>query len=88
VYGSEHLTRAAEIMIGKEAGFSLDQLRELFCAPDRDSWREVIRAQLARVRERMDQLALSRKLLEHGLLHVLAGSGSGWGRVSDVEVEQ
>ena len=67
VYGPAHVTRVAEIMLGKDAGFSLEQLRELFAAPDRDRRREVLRAQLAQVRQRIARLALSQKLLEHGL---------------------
>jgi MerR family transcriptional regulator, copper efflux regulator len=64
-YGPAHLTRVAEIMAGKDAGFSLEQLRELFAAPDRDRRREVLRAQLAQVRQRMARLTLSQRLLEH-----------------------
>lgn len=67
VYGPEHVTRVAEIVLGKDAGFSLEQLRELFAAPDQDRRREVLRAQLAQVRQRIARLALSQKLLEHGL---------------------
>ena len=67
VYGPAHVTRVAEILLGKDAGFSLEQLRELFAAPDRDRRREVLRDQLAQVRARMARLALSQKLLEHGL---------------------
>jgi MerR family transcriptional regulator, copper efflux regulator len=67
VYGPAQLTRVAEILLGKDAGFTLDQLRELFAAPDRERRRAVLRAQLAQVRARMDRLALSEKLLEHGL---------------------
>jgi DNA-binding transcriptional MerR regulator len=67
VYGPAHVTRVAEILIGKDAGFSLEQLRELFAAPDHDRRREVLRAQLAQVRERIARLTLSQKLLEHGL---------------------
>jgi len=66
-YGPAHVTRVAEILIGKDAGFSLEQLRELFAAPDRDRRQEVLRAQLAQVRERIARLTLSQKLLEHGL---------------------
>jgi MerR family transcriptional regulator, copper efflux regulator len=65
VYGPAHVTRVAEIMIGKDAGFSLEQLRELFAAPDRDRRREVLRARLAQVRQRIDRLTLSQTLLEH-----------------------
>jgi DNA-binding transcriptional MerR regulator len=67
VYGPAHVTRVAEILLGKDAGFSLEQLRKLFNAPDRDRRREVLRDQLAQVRARMARLALSQKLLEHGL---------------------
>lgn len=65
VYGPTHLTRVAEILIGKDAGFSLGQLRELFAAPDRDQRREVLRAQLAHVRQRIARLTLTQTLLEH-----------------------
>lgn len=67
VYGPAHVTRVAEILIGKDAGFSLEQLRELFAAPDLDRRREVLRAQLAQVRQRIARLTLSQTLLEHGL---------------------
>jgi len=67
VYGPTHVTRVAEILLGKDAGFSLEQLRELFTAPDRDRRRELLRRQLAQVRARMARLALSQTLLEHGL---------------------
>ncbi|GID31911.1 MerR family transcriptional regulator [Paractinoplanes brasiliensis] len=67
VYTSADETRVAEILIGKDAGFSLDDLRELFAAPDREHRRAVLRHQLDEVRQRMDRLALSRTLLEHGL---------------------
>jgi DNA-binding transcriptional MerR regulator len=67
VYGPPHVTRVAEILLGKDAGFSLEQLRELFTAPDRGRRREVLRAQLAQVRQRIARLTLSQTLLEHGL---------------------
>ena len=67
VYGAAHVTRVADILLGKEAGFSLDQLRELFTAPDRARRREVLTAQLAQVRERIARLTLAQTLLEHGL---------------------
>jgi len=65
VYGPAHITRVAEITIGKDAGFSLEQLRELFAAPGRARRREVLRAQLALVRERIARLTLTETLLEH-----------------------
>jgi len=67
VYGPVHVTRVAEILLCKEAGFSLEELRELFTAPDRERRRELLDGQLARVRERIARLSLSQTLLEHGL---------------------
>lgn len=67
VYGPTHVTRVAEIMLGKDAGFSLEQLRELFAAPDLGRRREALRAQLAQVRQRIARLTLSQTLLEHAL---------------------
>jgi MerR family copper efflux transcriptional regulator len=67
VYGPAHVTRVAAILLGKDAGFSLEQLRELFTAPDQGRRREVLRAQLAQVRQRIARLTLSQTLLEHGL---------------------
>ncbi|SDY21539.1 DNA-binding transcriptional regulator, MerR family [Micromonospora pattaloongensis] len=67
VYGAAHVTRVAEILLGKEAGFSLEQLRELFVAPDRERRRDLLRGQLAQVRTRIARLTLSQTLLEHAL---------------------
>ena len=66
-FGLAHVTRVAEVLLGKDAGFSLEQSRELFSAPDRGRRREVLRGQLAQVRARMARLALSQTLLEHAL---------------------
>ena len=66
VYGPADLSRVAEIQICKDAGFSLEELRDLFAAgPARR--RELLRAQLERVRDRIARLTLSATLLEHGL---------------------
>jgi DNA-binding transcriptional MerR regulator len=67
VYGAVHVTRVAEILLGKDAGFSLEELRELFTAPDRERRRALLRGQLAQVRERIARLSLSQTMLEHGL---------------------
>jgi MerR family transcriptional regulator, copper efflux regulator len=67
VYGEADVTRVAEIQICKDAGFTLDEIRELFAAPTLDARRVILRARLAEVRERIARLTLSRTLLEHGL---------------------
>ncbi len=67
LYGPEHVTRVAFILLAKDAGFSLEQLGELLAAPDLDRRREVLRAQLARIRELIARATLAQTLLEHGL---------------------
>lgn len=67
MYGAAQVTRVAEILLGKEAGFSLEQLRELFVAPDRKQRRDLLHGQLAQVRERIARLTPSQTLLEHAL---------------------
>lgn len=67
VYGPGDVTRVAEILLCKEAGFTLDQLGDLFGAADRDQRRAVLSGQLAQVKERIARLALAQTLLEHGL---------------------
>ncbi|MBM2621008.1 MerR family transcriptional regulator [Actinoplanes sp. LDG1-06] len=67
VYGEADTARVAEILLCKEAGFSLDQLRDLFAAPGRARRDELLREQLGRVRERIVRLQDAQALLEHGL---------------------
>ncbi|GGN93701.1 MerR family transcriptional regulator [Actinoplanes lobatus] len=67
VYTEADLTRVAEIQICKDAGFTLDEIRELFTAATLDARRSILRAQLARVRDRIARLSLSETMLEHGL---------------------
>jgi DNA-binding transcriptional MerR regulator len=67
VYGPADLSRVAEIQICKDAGFRLEELRELFDAADPARRRALLHAQLERVRERIARLTLSATLLEHGL---------------------
>jgi MerR family copper efflux transcriptional regulator len=64
VYDDTHVARVAEIQLCKAAGFTLDDIREL---DDPARRRAKLESQLAQVRERLAQLALSEKMLEHGL---------------------
>lgn len=67
VYTDADLARVAEIQLCKDAGFTLDEIRDLFTAPTPEARRVMLRAQLAQVRDRIARLAVSQKLLEHGL---------------------
>jgi len=64
VYDDTHVARVAEIQLCKAAGFSLGDIREL---DDPVRRRAKLESQLTQVRERLAQLALSEKMLEHGL---------------------
>jgi DNA-binding transcriptional MerR regulator len=64
VYDDSHVARIAEIQLCKAAGFSLEDIREL---DDPTTRRTKLESRLAQVRERLAQLALSEKMLEHGL---------------------
>jgi DNA-binding transcriptional MerR regulator len=64
VYDDTHVARVAEIQLGKAAGFSLEEIREL---DDPALRRTKLESRLAQVRARVDQLKLSEKMLEHGL---------------------
>jgi DNA-binding transcriptional MerR regulator len=67
VYSESDLARVAEIQICKDAGFTLDEIRDLFTAPNQEARRAILRAQLTQVREHLARLTLSQTLLEHGL---------------------
>ncbi|WP_433362433.1 MerR family transcriptional regulator [Actinoplanes sp. CA-142083] len=64
VYDDTHVARVAEIQLCKAAGFSLEDIRDL---DDPALRRAKLESQLAQVRERLTQLELSAKMLEHGL---------------------
>jgi MerR family transcriptional regulator, copper efflux regulator len=67
VYSEADLARVAEIQICKDAGFTLDEIRDLFTAPTPEARRAILRARLTQVREYIARLTLSQTLLEHGL---------------------
>jgi MerR family copper efflux transcriptional regulator len=67
VYTEAGLARVAEIQICKDAGFTLDEIRDLFTAPTPEARRALLQAQPTQVRDRIARLTLSQTLLEHGL---------------------
>jgi MerR family transcriptional regulator, copper efflux regulator len=65
-YTREHVTRVAVILHGKEAGFSLDDLRELLAA-DPDGRRTVLLRHRAELERRIAQAQASKRLIDHAL---------------------
>lgn len=67
-YGREQLVRVAVIQLGKEAGFSLEQMRELLLATsDRAARRELLLQHHAALERRIAQAQASKELVEHVL---------------------
>lgn len=66
-YGRRHLADVAVILLGKEGGLSLDQVRVLLTEVDGESRREVFRRQLAELDRRIAAAQASRDLLAHAL---------------------
>ncbi|GAA3964215.1 MerR family transcriptional regulator [Thermobifida alba] len=66
-YTPDHLARVALILRGKDAGFSLEQMRELLTAPDGAARRALLTDHLAALDAKIAQLQLARSLVEHTL---------------------
>lgn len=66
-YTPDTLARVALILRGKDAGFSLEQMRELLTAPDGAARRAMLAEHLAALDTKIAQLQLARSLVEHTL---------------------
>jgi MerR family copper efflux transcriptional regulator len=63
-YGPDDLYRVALILRAKEAGFSLEAIREMFTAPDPAARRDSLRRQRADLMSRIAQLQEAAHLVE------------------------
>lgn len=66
-YGPDHAMRVALIQRGKEAGFGLDQLRELVEAADRTTRRGVFTRHHAALEQRIARAQEAKTMVEHAL---------------------
>ncbi|MEY9213452.1 MerR family transcriptional regulator [Thermobifida halotolerans] len=66
-YTPDHLAQVALILRGKDAGFSLEQLREILDAPDGAARRALMSEHLAVLDTKIAQLQVARSLVEHTL---------------------
>jgi DNA-binding transcriptional MerR regulator len=68
VYGSPDVTRIALIMLGKEAGLTLEQLRHLFAfSGDRDARRELYGRHHDELARRISAAQASLEIVEHAM---------------------
>lgn len=66
-YSEDHVLRVGMILRGKEAGFSLEQMREVFTAADGPARRAVLRRHHAELERRIALAQSQRELVEHVL---------------------
>lgn len=64
-YGPEHLAQITLILQGKEAGLSLEQMSEVFHAPDGATRRAVLTAHAAELDRKIARLQTARRIVEH-----------------------
>jgi MerR family transcriptional regulator, copper efflux regulator len=66
-YSTEHLSRVAMILRGKEAGFSLVELRLLLDAPDRATRKALFSRHHADLERRIADMEAAKEMIEHAL---------------------
>jgi MerR family copper efflux transcriptional regulator len=67
-YRRAHVARVAMIVRGKEAGFSLRQLRGMLDAPDADARRVLLERHHAELERRIAHIEASKAMIEHALV--------------------
>jgi DNA-binding transcriptional MerR regulator len=66
-YRESQVAHVAMIVRGKQAGLSLDQIREIIDAPDGPTRREVLRRRHAELEQRVADIQASKAMLEHAI---------------------
>ncbi|TDQ53779.1 MerR family transcriptional regulator [Actinorugispora endophytica] len=64
-YTADHLTRVALILRGKDAGLTLEQMRDVLDAPGGPDRRELLTVHLGELDARIARLQLARRIVEH-----------------------
>lgn len=66
-YGQADLERVALILMGKEAGFTLRELRTLLSTPNPMDHREALQRHVDELQRRIDRARAAKDLIEHAL---------------------
>lgn len=66
-YRPLHVSRVATILLTKQAGFTLDQIKAILDAPDGPARKELLRHHRDELDRRLAVLEASRQIVEHGI---------------------
>ena len=66
-YRTWHVSRVATIVISKQAGFTLDQIRAILDAPDGPARKALLRHHRDELDRRLAGIEASRQIVEHGI---------------------
>lgn len=67
LYDDEHVARITMILRGKSAGLSLEQLREVFTAPNGNTRVELLREHHGELERRLRETEAAMRLIEHAM---------------------
>src|ERR671923_693247 len=66
-YRPWHVSRVATILLSKEAGFGLDEIKEMLDAPDGPARKELLRRHRDELDRRLAGIEASRQIVQHGI---------------------
>jgi MerR family transcriptional regulator, copper efflux regulator len=66
-YRPWHISRVATILLSKEAGFTLDQIKAILDAPDGPARKELLRRHRDQLDRRLAGIEASRRIVQHGI---------------------
>jgi DNA-binding transcriptional MerR regulator len=66
-YRPWHFSRVATILLFKEAGFRLDQIKSIFDAPDGRTRKELLHRHRDELDRRLAGIEASRRMVQHGI---------------------
>jgi DNA-binding transcriptional MerR regulator len=66
-YRAWHASRVATILLAKDAGFRLDQIRAMLNAPDGPARKELLRRHRDELDRRLAGIEASRQIVQHGI---------------------
>jgi DNA-binding transcriptional MerR regulator len=69
-YEQADLTRVALILMGKQAGFTLGELRAILSAPSPMDHRDLLHRHVQELERRITQAQAAKNLIEHALAHI------------------
>ena len=66
-YRSWHVSRVATILLSKEAGFRLDEIKAILDAPDGPARKELLRRHRDELDRRLARIQAARQIVQHGI---------------------